>query len=156
MTAMDLIPEFTYRVTASGSLPSTQGSPFGERSCWIITAADIEGPRIRARLAAPGSDWLLVGGDRYSRPDVRAALKTDDGATVLVRCSGLVEQTEAFMAAAKAGTDTSWDDQYMRLAMHFETGAERYRWLNESLFIARGRLLGTGQIDMGFEVFRVA
>ena len=41
----------------------------------------------------------------------------------------------------------------MRMAMRFDTGAERYRWLNTSLFVAGGRLLGTGHIE--YEVWRV-
>jgi hypothetical protein len=45
-------------------------------------------------------------------------------------------------------------DQYMRPMMRFDTGAPAYRWLNTSLFIARGRLLGTGHIE--YEVYRVS
>lgn len=61
--------------------------------------------------------------------------------------TGLVEQNEAFKKAAEANQPTAWGDQYMRLMIRFDTGAENYRWLNQSLFIARGRLLGTGQIE---------
>ena len=35
----------------------------------------------------------------------------------------------------------------MRLAITFDTGAERYRWLNIRLLVAAGRLLGTGKIE---------
>jgi len=35
----------------------------------------------------------------------------------------------------------------------FATGADRYRWLNTSLFVAAGRLLGTGKIE--YAVHRV-
>jgi len=41
----------------------------------------------------------------------------------------------------------------MRLYIEFQTGAERYRWLNTSLFVAAGRLRGTGQIE--YAVYRV-
>ena len=41
----------------------------------------------------------------------------------------------------------------MRLSIRFETGATRYSWLNTSLFVARGLLLGTGHIE--YEVFRL-
>ena len=43
----------------------------------------------------------------------------------------------------------------MRLAVRFETGAQQYQylWLNTNLFIAKGRLLGTGHIE--YEVYRV-
>ena len=39
------------------------------------------------------------------------------------------------------------------MAMRFDIGAEHYRWLNTSLFIAKGRLIGTGSVEC--EVFRV-
>jgi hypothetical protein len=103
----------TYRVTTTGPLDTTDGSPWGAR--------------------------------QYFR--------TDDGAVILMRYTGLVEQSDAFKAAATEDRETSWDDQYMRLAITFETGDERYRWLNEGLFVARGRLLGTGRIE--YTVYRV-
>jgi len=42
----------------------------------------------------------------------------------------------------------------MRLNVRLETAAARYAWLNTSLFVARGRLLGTGHIE--YQIFRVA
>ena len=42
--------------------------------------------------------------------------------------TGLVEQTPVFKAAAEADRPTSWDDQYMRLMIRFDTGAPAYRW----------------------------
>jgi hypothetical protein len=40
----------------------------------------------------------------------------------------------------------------MRLT-RFDIGAERYRWLNTNLFIAKGRLIRTGSVEC--EVLRV-
>lgn len=96
---------------------------------------------------------MAVGPDGFWRPDVRARFRTDDGAIVLMHYTGLVQQTEAFKKAAEADRSTGWPDQYMRLAIRFDTGAERYRWLNTSLFVAAGRLLGTGRIE--YAVHRV-
>jgi Protein of unknown function (DUF3237) len=104
----------------------------GERQYWIVSEAELEGERIRATLAAPGSDWMWVSDDGFWRPDVRAPFKTHDGATVLMHYTGLVEQTPVFKAAAEADRPTSWDDQYMRLMIRFDTGASAYRWLNTS------------------------
>ena len=97
---------------------------------------------------------MWVSDDGFWRPDVRAPFKTDDGATVLMHYTGLVEQTPRFKAAAEADRPTEWDDQYMRLIIRFDTGAAAYRWLNTSLFVARGRLLGKGHIE--YEVYRVS
>jgi hypothetical protein len=152
-TPMTLAPEFIYRVKTKGPLPTTKGSPHGERNYWIVSEAEIDGDRIRASLAAPGSDWMNASGDGFWRPDVRAPFLTDDGETVLMHYTGLVEQTPAFKSAAEENRETGWDDQYMRLALRFDTGAARYRWLTTSLFVAKGRLLGTGNIE--YAVYRV-
>jgi hypothetical protein len=40
----------------------------------------------------------------------------------------------------------------MRLIIRFDAGVERYRWLNQSLFLAKGRLLGTGYIEYAVRV----
>jgi hypothetical protein len=53
--------------------------------------------------------------------------QTGDGETVLMHYTGLVQQTDTFKQAAEANQPTEWNDQYMRLTMHFDTGAERYR-----------------------------
>ena len=73
---------------------------------------------------------------------MRAPFTTADGATVLMHYTSLVEQTPLFKAAAEADRPTSRSDQYMRLMIRFDTGSSAYRWLNTSLCIARGRLLG--------------
>ena len=41
----------------------------------------------------------------------------------------------------------------MRMHMRFETGADNYCWLNESLFIAEGRLAGPKEIE--YRIYRV-
>jgi Protein of unknown function (DUF3237) len=145
--------EMTYRVEATGPLESTDGSPWGTREYWEMSRATLEGKRISATLAMPGGDWMGVSEDGFWRPDVRVQFRTDDGAVILMRYTGLVEPTDAFRRAAEEDRETSWDDHYMRMAVTFETGDERYRWLNESLFVARGRLLGTGKVE--YTIFRV-
>lgn len=144
---MELIDAFTYRVRTNGPLKTTKGSPAGERNYWIVSDAELDGPEIKAKLAAPGSDWMWVSDDGFWRPDVRAPFTTEDGETILMHYTGLVQQTDAFKKAAQVNQPTQWDDQYMRLVIKFDAGAERYRWLNQSLFIAKGRLVGTGQIE---------
>ena len=137
----------TYRCLTRGPLE------LGGRTVWQVAEATLDGDGIRATLAAPGSDWMADPGDGLWRPDVRVAFTTDDGAAIALSYRGLVEQTDAFVSAAQADQATRWDDQYMRMALWFETGADRYRWLTRSLFIARGRLLGTGRIE--YDVHRL-
>jgi hypothetical protein len=144
---MELVESFMYRVRTTGPLKTTEGSPAGERLYWTVAEAELDGLRIKAKLAAPGSDWMWVSDDGFWRPDVHLAFTTDDSETILMHYTGLVQQTDAFKKAADANSPTGWSDQYMRLMIQFDAGAEKYRWLNQSLFVARGRLLGTGHIE---------
>ena len=95
---MELIEEFLYRVKAIGPLKTTEGSPNGERNYWIVSEAEIDGPRIKGRLAAPGSDWMRVSEDGFWRPDVRAPFQTDDGETILMP-RGASGSTRLYMKA---------------------------------------------------------
>lgn len=148
-----LVHEMTYRLKVSGPLISTKGSPRGERQYFEMTEGTLEGPRIKAKLAMPGGDWMNVSPDGYWRPDVRVQLVTDDGAVILLHYIGLVQQSDAFTRAAASGGPTNWTDQYMRMSMQFDTGAPRYAWLNQHLFIAEGRLVGPGEIE--YRIYRV-
>ena len=143
----------TYRLKVTGPLAATEGSPGGTREYWEMTEGVLTGERIKARIAMPGGDWMTVGTDRFNRPDVRVQFITDDGAVVLLHYTGLVERSEAFAKAAGQGGETAWGDQYMRMAMRFDTGHEKYAWLNESLFIAEGRLAGPKEIE--YRIYRV-
>ena len=118
-----------------------------------MTEGTLIGARIKAKIAMPGGDWMLVSADRFGRPDVRVQFITDDGASILLHYTGLVERTVAFRTAAQEGAETQWGDQYMRMHMRFETGADNYCWINESLFIAEGRLAGRNEIE--YRIYRV-
>ena len=143
----------TYRFAIRGPLGDTEGSPHGARQYWEMTEATLTGSGVNATIAMPGGDWYTAWPDGFGRPDVRVQLETDDGALILMSYTGLVELTDAFVEAASDDQATDWDDQYMRFAVSFDTGAERYRWLNQSLFVARGRILGTTELE--YEIYRV-
>jgi hypothetical protein len=150
---MQLEHVLTYRFRIRGPLGRTEGSPRGTSQYWEMSSGTLTGPGLRAEIAMPGSDWMAESPDGFSRPDVRVALRSDDGELIYLHYTGLVERTDAFVAAANDDRPTGWDEQYMRFAVTFDTGAERYRWLNQSLFIARGHLLGTYELE--YEIFRV-
>ena len=79
---------------------------------------------------------------------------TDDGELILLQLRPRSDPySETFLAALTSGEPTAFDDQYMRIAPHFEVGAGRYAWLRESLFLGRGRLTGPKAIE--YQLYRV-
>jgi hypothetical protein len=48
--------------------------------------------------------------------------------------------------------ESSFADQYFRSTPRIETGDERYAWVNQTVFVAQGRLIPGG---VEYEVYRV-
>ena len=67
--------------------------------------------------------------------------------------TGLVQVMDAFRTAADRGTETHFEDQYMRMVMWFDTGASHYAWLTQHVFVAEGRLAGASEIE--YRIYRV-
>lgn len=110
-------------------------------------------PRIIADTPFAGIDWFTPDANGFGRPHVRLPFLTDDGAVVLLDYRGIVQATDAFNRAVEDEGETGWADQYMRMTLYFETEAPAYRWLKESVFLARGRLRGAKAIE--YEVHRL-
>jgi hypothetical protein len=142
-----------YTVPTTHPSEPTRSSLLSVTQYWQVSEAKLVGERIDAKLTGTGGDWMRMTDDGFWRPDVRAQFMTTDGAVILMHYTGLVEQTARFRDAATRNEPTDWDDQYMRLAIDFNTGDDRYAWLTQSLFVPAGRLLGTGAIE--YDVRRV-
>jgi hypothetical protein len=62
------LPGFLSTVTTTDPLGPATGSPHGFPQYWQVSDGEVSGPRIRARLAAAGSDWMRMTGDGFWRP----------------------------------------------------------------------------------------
>jgi len=102
-------------------------APYGARLNVDVLAARIEGPRIQASLLGlAAADWVTVAPDgKTGALDVRATLKTDDGAVIYSEYRGRVR----FSSDGLNRVFTS---------PRFETGDERYAWLNGVQCIGKG------------------
>jgi hypothetical protein len=144
--------EMTYRLHVRGPLAGNDNAK-PRVQYWEMVRGSLDGPRIKATTPMPGNDWFSPLHGAFGRPHVRLPFTTDDGAAIILEYTGVVQATEAFTRAVATNGSTQWNDQYMRMALTFDTAAPRYSWLVEHLFIARGRL--TGAYDLEYEVFRV-
>jgi hypothetical protein len=72
----------TLRVTVAA--PQNIGAvPHGTRRTAPLSGGSFEGPRLRGTVLPGGSaDWLLLRADGVLELDLRATLRTDDGAIV--------------------------------------------------------------------------
>ncbi len=147
---MELHHELTLHASLGTSLPIGR-APMGRRAVAVVDSGWVRGERITGTLVGPGADWALVGDDGWIHVDVRAQIRTDDGAHLFISYTGELELNDASRAAL-AGGETGFGDQMFRTHVRIESGDERYRWVNRTLFVGEGRLTTDG---VEYEVYRL-
>jgi hypothetical protein len=149
---MELVHEFSFTVVLNDAVPIGNG-PLGARRIREVLSGEVTGDRIRGAIGTGGADWLLVGPDGYGRLDVRLTLHTHDGANIYVQYFGVIEYTDAAHAANAGERSSEWHEHYFRTCPRLETGDPRYEWVNQTLFVAQGRLHPGPVVE--YQVFRV-
>lgn len=114
--------------------------PLGNRTFAEVTAGEFSGPRLKGKLLSGGGDWILVDDQGIGNVDVRLIFQTDDGAHIYVQYLGTLEMNEKVIAAVTSGGETEFGDTYFMVAARFETGDERYAWLNSKVCVCQGRI----------------
>ncbi|MGV0717951.1 DUF3237 domain-containing protein [Mycolicibacterium sp. XJ662] len=127
-------------------------TPLGTRLTFVTTGGVIDGPRLRGEILPGGGDWLLVGSDGVGRVDVRATLRTHDGALIHYRAGGVIKIPADGMGRLAAGEALGFDETYVRTTPSFETADERYAWLSEVVAVGYN-ILSPDHID--YRVYRV-
>ncbi|KAL2203686.1 hypothetical protein CC79DRAFT_1371725 [Sarocladium strictum] len=115
-----------------GTSWSIGNTGFGNRVVIPITGGTFSGPRMSGTVQNLGADWGVTDTKGVFFPDTRYNLRTDDGADIYIQTSG-----------------PSQSDGTIHLRGVFETGSEKYDWLN--YVVAVGVLkagAGTVSIDM--------
>jgi hypothetical protein len=126
--------EYLGRLTiVRGEAAVLRGAPSGTRLIAGLVGGRLDGPRVRATVAqAPGGDWATRRADGSLRIDARLLLLTDDGAHILMTYLGVgARRDEAFE---------------IRTAPLFETGDERYTWLNSVQAAGYGEITEDGVV----------
>jgi hypothetical protein len=137
----DFLFDFSVKVGDPLDLGNT---PFGGRRIFSIGGGDFEGPRLRGAVLPGGGDWLLFRGDGVMQLDVRATLRTDDGELIDMRYAGMRHGEQSVLDRITRGETVSADEYYFRVTVSFETGSERYAWLNKLLAVGVGHRLPSG------------
>jgi hypothetical protein len=140
--ATTLRSEFLFTLTATIAPPRNIGvTPRGERRFLPAVGGSFEGPRLRGEVLADGGDWLIARADGVLEQDVRITLKTDDNAYIYVRYAGMRHGPPEVLARLQRNEAVDPREYYFRIAPVFETGAERYTWLNKILSVGAGERL---------------
>ena len=134
-----------YDMHADLEAPQVIGAaPAGNRQVFIVRGGTLAGPRLKGALLPGGGDWALVRPDGAVQLDVRATVQTDDGALIYAAYSGLIIGAPAVLGRAMAGEDVPLSEYYFYTNPMFQTAAEKYAWLNQTIAIGRGKVVPGG------------
>lgn len=129
--------------------------PIGHRIIGPIKGGSFEGPglsdgpALKGEVVAGGGDWLFIRADGVADLDVRATLRTDDGALIYMPYQGLLAIDPANMEQTMAG---EIPPDYMTVALRFETSAEQYAALNRVVAVGKGHI---GAAKVAYDVFAI-
>lgn len=113
-----------------------RNGPSGTRMVAAVAGGTFEGPKLRGTVVPPGGDWVTARSNRVLQLDVRVLLVTDDNESILMSYQGI-------------GTPDDQGVTHLRTAPRFETGAEKYAWLNDVQAVGIGTTIdGTVSYDI--------
>ena len=135
---IELVPLCTLHVQLKAPIVVGTGCA-GTRRIVEVASIEVKGDRLSGEmLGAAAADWILIGPEGTATIDVRAALRTDDGAIIFTQYNG------------KMAADLSQGMQLPAtgyVAPRFETSDPRYAWLNRVQAVGKGILNEDLSID---------
>lgn len=131
---------FALRARLSDTRYDVGKTPLGYRAIVIVDEGAFEGPTLRGRVIAGGADWSLMRADGVMEVDVRLTLQTHDDALIYMTYTGLIREGRKAFKMRAQGVTPSPEEIYFRTTPRFETGDERYAWLNSTIAVGVGLL----------------
>ena len=136
MTAPILQTRYVFTITADiAEVVSAGEIGQGVRRIVPIVGGEIRG-EINGRVCPFGADFQIIRPSELIELEAKYALKTDDGAIIYVENKGIRFGPVELLQKLKRNEPVDPKLIYCRSSPKFETGAEKYRWLMEHLFVA--------------------
>jgi Protein of unknown function (DUF3237) len=127
---------YVFTITAHiAGVTSAGDTGAGIRRIVPITGGEIRGKDINGKLCPFGADFQIVRPSRLIELEARYAIETDDGAIIYVDNRGIRFGPVELLERLSRGEAVDPALIYFRTVPRFETGAEKYRWLMENLFV---------------------
>ncbi|WGS21588.1 MULTISPECIES: DUF3237 domain-containing protein [unclassified Bradyrhizobium] len=117
-------------VTSAGDIGT------GVRRIIPITGGEVRGEKVNGKVLSFGADFQIIRPSELIELEAKYAFETDDGAVVYVENKGIRFGPVDLLQKLKRGEPVDPKLIYFRTVPKFETGAEKYRWLMEHIFIA--------------------
>ena len=145
--------ELLFKVALEVPPPLDLGeTPYGRRRIARVVGGTFEGPKMKGRVLDGGGDWLLLRRDGVLQLDVRIPLETDDKQHIYMTYRGYRHGPKDVIERLNKGEAVDPSLYYFRSTPYFETGSEKYAWLNGICAVATGTRQASGPVYHVFQV----
>jgi hypothetical protein len=111
---------------------------FGARRVIPILGGELTGPEVTGRICEGGADYQIIRPNGFTELEAKYAVELDDGAIVYIENIGIRFGPPEALARIRRGEPVDPALIYFRSRPRFETGAPKWRWLTEYLFVGVG------------------
>jgi hypothetical protein len=110
----------------------------GVRRIIPILGGEVRGEGLKGTIFPVGADFQVIRPNGFTELEAKYAFEMNDGAIVYIQNIGIRFGPKELLDRIAKGEIVDPALIYFRSVPKFETGAEKYRWLTENLFIGVG------------------
>jgi hypothetical protein len=110
----------------------------GVRRIIPILGGEVRGEGMKGTIFPVGADFQTIRPSGFTELEAKYAFELDDGAIVYIENTGIRFGPKQLLDRIAKGEIVDPALIYFRSVPKFETGAEKYRWLMQNLFIGVG------------------
>ena len=129
--------EFLFTIALDVHVIILGATPYGVRRVAQVRAGTFEGPKLNGTVLTGGGGSILRRDD-VMEIDMGLALETDDKQHIHMSWKGLRHGPRDVIDRLNRGENVDPDSYYFRTTPYFDTGSEKYAWLNRICSIATG------------------
>ena len=144
--------EFLFTLALEIHVSSLGETQYGNRRIFHFDGGSFEGPKLKGKVLPGGGGSSLIRRDEALEVDVRLILETEDRHQISMAWKGLRHGPNEVMDRLYRGESVDPRSYYFRTTPYFETGSEKYGWMNRICAIATGSL---GANARTLDVFQV-
>jgi Protein of unknown function (DUF3237) len=135
----DLRTKYVFSLAIKIGTPIVAGDfGHGVRRVIPVLGGEVRGEGIRGVIFPCGADFQIIRPNGFTELEAKYAFELDDGAIVYIENIGIRFGPKPLLDRIARGEIVDPAQIYFRSVPKFETGAARYRWLMENLFVGVG------------------
>jgi hypothetical protein len=133
--------EFLFKIDLDFEIAILGDTPYGVRRIAKLNAGSFEGPKLNGTVSPGGGAWTLVRRDGVLDIEVRLILETHDKHQIYMHWKGLRRVPKEVIDRLHRNETVDPGTYYFRATPYFETGSEKYGWMNCICAVATGSVV---------------